>query len=550
MDGVRVENSENTIAGSTVTAGGDVIVGGQKITNYHYSISYQDLKGQLDGLNEQFSRVRGKMERYPDDEDFRIDLLRLDAQRSEVRKKLDDLKHEVMRLAETFTRIPLNTERLRVARQHFEAGRYPEARTILDAGEMGSELDALLDRKRMLQARQEENEARLADKANEFLILARLTAVDFTLSDRYGKTLEYFQRSLEAAHTADNTFAYAYFLHEHNQFAAALPLYGEALEYYRRLARADPQAYEPYVAATLNNLAGLQKDNNDLAAAAAGYEEALAIYRRLTEANPQVYAPYVAMTLNNLAVLQQAGNDHTAAAAGYEEALAIYRRLAQAHPQAYAPKVATTLNNLANLQKAMNDLAGAAAGYEEALTIRRRLAETHPQAYEPDVAETLNNLALLQQAMNDLAAAAAGYEEALVIRRRLAQAHPQAYAWDVAMTLNNLAILQQASNDFAAAAAGYEEALAIYRRLAEAHPQAYEPEVVRTLVNLGIFYLEAVPDRERSLACAREALATALPFAESFPAARSYADVALAVVGVWGEDRDAFLGEAIRRASS
>ncbi|MEP6879506.1 MAG: tetratricopeptide repeat protein, partial [Nitrosospira sp.] len=327
MDETQVENSQNVIAGSTVSANGDVLVGGQKVTNYFYSAQYQDLINQRGKLDARFSKNRQTREKYPNDEDFKTEQLQIGEERDELQKNLDDLKHEVIRLAETFTKIPLNTERLRLARQHFETGGYASARAILDAEEMGNELDALLRQKEQLQHQQAENEANLIDKANEFLILARLTAVDFTLTGRYEKTLEYFEQSLKAAHTVDNTFAYAYFLQEHNQFIAAFPFYTEALEIYRRLAEANPQTYLADVAGTLNNLANLQKARNEFAAAEAGYQEALAIRRRLAEANPQTYLPHVAMTLNNLANLQGDRNDFAAAEAGYQEALAIRRRL-------------------------------------------------------------------------------------------------------------------------------------------------------------------------------------------------------------------------------
>ena len=454
MDGIRVENSQGVIANSTVNANGDILVNGQKVTNYFYSAQYQDLKNQWDKLQARFSIIRQKTEKYPDDEDFKTELLQIDEERNAVQKKLDDLKHEVIGLAETFTKIPINTKRLRLARQHFEAGDYAAARTILDAGEMGSELDALLHEKQHLQHQQTENEAHLTDKAYEFLILARLTAVNFTLASRYDKTLEYFEQSLKAAHTIENTFAYAYFLQQHNQFIAALPFYTEALEIYRRLAEANPQAYLPYVAATLNNLAVLQQDKNDFPAAEAGYQEALEIYRRLAGTNPQTYLSYVAGTLNNLALLQQAKNDLPAAETGYQDALKIYRRLAEANPQTYLP--------------------------------------------------------------------------------------------DVAMTLNNLAILQQAKNDFPAAETGYQEALAIYRRLAEANPQTYLPDVAMTAVNMSIFHLDAVPDRERSLAHAKEALVAALPFVEFVPAVQNNANMALKVAEAWGQGREAFIEEAVK----
>ena len=92
------------------------------------------------------------------------------------------------------------------------------------------------------------------DKAHEYLILARLTAIDFTLPNRFGTTIAYFEQSLKAAHTIENTFAYAYFLQEHNQFNTALPLYEEALRIRRRLADANPQTYLPDLAMTETDL--------------------------------------------------------------------------------------------------------------------------------------------------------------------------------------------------------------------------------------------------------------------------------------------------------
>jgi nephrocystin-3 len=124
----------------------------------------------------------------------------------------------------------------------------------LDAEKMGQELDALLEEKASIAAQKSKNEGYLKDKSNEFLILARLTSTDFTLTDRFEKTLTYFEQSVRANRNEENIFAYAYFLNEHNQFLKALSLYEEALEIYKRLAQTNPERYEPYVAMTQNNL--------------------------------------------------------------------------------------------------------------------------------------------------------------------------------------------------------------------------------------------------------------------------------------------------------
>ncbi|MBS0177572.1 MAG: tetratricopeptide repeat protein [Nitrospira sp.] len=455
MANTHLENVHNAIVGSTVTTeGGDVLVNGHKVTNYFYSAQYQDLKTQDDELQEHVEKTRAKIAKYPDDEDFKTDLLKLSEKRNEIRKKLEELKQEVIRLAETFTKIPINSDRLKLARQHFEAGNFSAARAILDAEQMGIELDDLLQREEHLQQQQAQVQALRMDKANEFLILARLTALNFDVPDRFDKTIEYFEQSLKATHTLENTFEYAYFLHTHNQFNAALPWYDEALH----------------------------------------------IRRRLADANPDTYLSDVAKTLNNLGTLY--GNRH--------------------------------------------DVAAAQAAYDEALDIRRRLADANPDTFLPDVARTLNNLAVLYGDRHDVAAAQAAYDEALHIYRRLAEANPGTYLPDLAMTLNNLAVLYSDRHDVAAAQAAYDEALHISRRLAAANPDTFLPDVARTAVNLSIFHLESLPERDKSLAYAGEALTAAGPFVEVLPACQEYARAALQVVEAWGIDAEAFFEETLK----
>ena len=111
------------------------------------------------------------------------------------------------------------------------------------------------------------------------------------------------------------------------RFTESEAMYNEALEIYRRLANSTPQAYEPDVAQTLNNLANLYSDTQRFTDSEAMYKEALEIYRRLAESNPQAYESNVAVTLNNLAVLYYDTKRFTESEAMYNEALEIRRRL-------------------------------------------------------------------------------------------------------------------------------------------------------------------------------------------------------------------------------
>jgi uncharacterized protein YeeX (DUF496 family) len=346
---MRIKNSKNVVAGSSVnTGGGDFHVGDKTtiLNNYYHSAQYQELEAQRGKLQARFEQTQKKSEQYPDDKDFKIELLRIAQERREVEKKLKEFKAEVIRLAETFTKIPLNTERLKLARQHFEVGNYPAAQAILDAEQIGNEVEALLQQKTRLEEQQAENEQHLRDKANEFLILARLTAIDFTQPNRFEKTKDYFEQSLKAAHTFENTFAYAYFLQEHNQFNAALPWYEKILKTARMLAEKSPEAYLPEVAMTLNNLGALQAKQHDFAGAEKSLRETLDTYRRLAKANPEAYLPAVATTLNNLGNLQADQHDFAGAEKAYREALDIRHRLAKVNPEAYLPDVAMTAVNM------------------------------------------------------------------------------------------------------------------------------------------------------------------------------------------------------------
>jgi len=74
-------------------------------------------------------------------------------------------------------------------------------------------------------------------------------------------------------------------------------------------------------------------------------EEAVSVYRRLAAADPAAYEPALAMSLNNLSLrLADAGRRDEGLTA-IEEAVGVRRRLAAANPAAYEPELAISLNN-------------------------------------------------------------------------------------------------------------------------------------------------------------------------------------------------------------
>ena len=129
----------------------------------------------------------------------------------------------------------------------------------------------------------------------------------------------------------------------------ALVVAREAVELYRALAEASPQAYMPDLAMSLNNLANRLSEVGERGEALGVAREAVDLRRVLAEASPQAYMPDLAMSLNNLANHLSAVGEHGEALVAAREAVELYRALAEDSPAAYTPDLAGALNNLANI---------------------------------------------------------------------------------------------------------------------------------------------------------------------------------------------------------
>ena len=319
------------------------------------------------------------------------------------------------------------------------------------------------------------------------------------------KALFYIETRAELDSTNPSwQFDAGYCFQEFNDFVKAKKYYSRALDIYRGLTKDNPQAYEPDLASTLNNLAVLYKNTQQFAESENLYLEALESYRRLAKEKPrykpfyktrdksqdkvQDYKPDVARTLNNLALLYSNTQRLTESETMYLEALEIRRKLAEDAPETYEPSLAMTLNNLATLYQKIQRLSESERLQLEALEIQKRLAIRNPQAYEPDLAMTMNNLAVLYSNTQRLGESKKLHLEALQIYRRLATDNPKAYEPVLGTTLNNLANLYDNAQQFTESEPIRAEALEIYRRLAKDNPQTYEPVLATTLNNLAFLY--------------------------------------------------------------
>jgi hypothetical protein len=129
-----------------------------------------------------------------------------------------------------------------------------------------------------------------------------------------------------------------------NPLAAVLT--GQITGWHRSLAEANPAAYLPALAQSLNNLSLRLAEAGRRGEGLAAIEEAVEVYRSLAEANPAAYLHDLALSLNNLSLRLAGAGRRGEGLAAIEEAVEVYRSLAEANPAACLPALAQSLNNL------------------------------------------------------------------------------------------------------------------------------------------------------------------------------------------------------------
>lgn len=346
------------------------------------SLEYNELLDQLKTQQKLFART-------PENE--QQERLEISAKINELTNRIESFKEDVLRLAEQFQRIEINTDRLKRAKEFFDKGEFGEARAVLEC-----ELEQMQDEQRALLIKREEYEQntlpKLQANAEEFLILALSTQTHYDNPNWLADTCYYYESSIKSYSNKDNVISYAYFLWKHNKL-------NEAETYYQKYLKDFALDIQIGVrAGVLNNLAVLHWNQNKYEEALEEYEEAIKIFRDLMENDSNTfYLPYIATGLNNLANLKLYKKKYKEALKDFEEALKIVRELEERHPNEYLHDIARTLNNLANFYSDQNRCEEAIENYEEALKIYAELIKMDSDEYLSNFAVIQINISKLYQ---------------------------------------------------------------------------------------------------------------------------------------------------------
>ncbi len=298
----------------------------------------------------------------------------------------------------------------------------------------------------------------------------------------------------------------------------ALEATREAVDHYRPLAEARPDAFLPDLARSLNNLGILLSYWGEQEDALEATREAVELRRQLAKSLPDSFLPDLATSLNSLGNrLSDLGKSEEAFEAA-REAVEHYRQVAKFLPDAFLPDLAGSLNNLGNRLRDLGQREEALAATREAVELRRQLARSRPDAFLPDLAESLTNLGAKLRDLGQREEAAEATREAVEFRRQLAQSRPFAFLPDLAGSLNNLGALLSELGKREEALEATREAAELRRQLAKSRPDAFLPDLAGSLTNLGAM-LSGLGRREEALEAAREAAEHCRQLAQERPAA-------------------------------
>jgi tetratricopeptide (TPR) repeat protein len=222
----------------------------------------------------------------------------------------------------------------------------------------------------------------------------------------------------------------------------------------------------------LNNLGAFYSELGRREEALRAAERASKIYERLAKQNPDAFEPDLALSLNNLGNRYSAVGRREEALGAAERASKIYRRLAKQNPDAFEPDLAASLNNLGNRYSALGKREEALGAAERAVEIRERLAKQNPDAFAPDLASSLNNLGIRYSALGRREEALRAAERAVEIRERLAKQNPDAFEPDLATSLGALGSVWRELNPVEAINA-FRRGIEKLRRMFLRHPAAF-----------------------------------------------------------------------------
>ena len=497
-----VNQKTSVSTGNINSNGGNISIGNQQyITNIFHSSEWKKMEEEKEKLEKDIKFCESLLLKEGNCDDEGI-IKRLSEAKNDLKNKLKemgDFKHGILQLAETFSKIEIDSERLQEAYKLFLEGKYSEARTILMMEQALNEHNDLLEKRDKLSQDIAENERKLKQKAKESFLLANLQAVNYSIGpSRVDEASKYFQLAIREHKCFEYLINYASFLRQNNRRRDAEKICQETISFIKENYKETDEEKQNLAEILTEYVQVLIVFPDRLSFAEETAREALAIYSSLKIIPKKSIFTFVKI-LNELGnVLDELGK-YSDAENFYENEFEIINSYRYKDPILFAKLLHDYAILLSKNEKKFDQ---AEKYLRKALKIRNYISYDNSSIKSIEIARALLSLGnLLSKQSSRYAEAKECYGNVLAILDKLIEQGYYEFSFWEALCLGNLARLlnDMAQVDFSLypeAEKNYILAIKKYKKLREIEPGAYTHHVSRLLQNYGTLLMELGKDQE------------------------------------------------------
>jgi len=477
---MQLQMVESSTDESLKVEDGVVVLDGQPIArmeNLPFASQNEDFKrisAHLAELPRKIEKKRLKVEKDPDDEDYRSELQQLLNEYNSLKETFAKWQNDLFATAKRVARLQGErvTERMRRAMEAFNEGKIQEANIILDEAEQDGKI--ALHEFEQCKELMEEKRNNVIASIEEILLKISTIQSDLSISpdDRNKKVEELYEQVIlmaqkveyEPRKYAEILFNFAIFLDDTAQYSKALEFHFKAVNIIEKVLGKE----HPDTASSYNNIGIVYDRQGDYPKALEYYFKALNIREKvLGKEHPDTASSY-----NCIGLVYDSQGDYPKALEFHFKALDIYEKvLGKEHPD-----TASSYNNIGIVYDRQGDYPKALEYFFKALNIREKvLGKEHP-----DTASSYNSIGLVYDSQGDYPKALEFHFKALdIFEKVLGKEHP-----NTADSYNNIGLVYCRQGDYPKGLEYFFKALNIREKvLGKEHP-----DTASSYNNIGLVY--------------------------------------------------------------
>ena len=428
------------------TEGGLCIVDGREVlkldnvSEFANNRDLAELQRELAKVQETYAKLNKKLkEEGLTNEEYR-EYCAVAAKRSNLLDELEELQSAIFNLSLRMTHdlcTEVHEEQLR-AYKLLEEGDYEGALAILNSQDIEDEF------LREIRISKEREEAAIKRRLNaqKKYIKFHATSIDILhamkkYSERFEEIEKHYELILphifESSLELDTAYAYVCYLKDQNKDSKALSIAEKLLDMYE----------DDVDKAWVLNVLGIICNHLILPAKTEEYYlKAITIYEKLARENPDRFEPDLAQCYNNAGVFYSAQGQPTKAEDYYFKAIAVREKLARENPDRFESDLADSYNNAGAFYAYQGQADKAEDYYLKAIAIQEKLARENPDRFQSGLATSYNNAGLFYADQGQSTKAEEYYLKAIAIREKLARENPDRFEPDLAVSYFSFAIFK------------------------------------------------------------------------------------------------------------